>query len=242
MRRFSGKSSQPLKATRLVLTGKDRFLELRPGGADRTEFAADLEIPKQGLDGLWIALKNDRDMVSQNNTVYAVEIVPDKPPEIVIAEGQPEKVNLVAGQRPKLRFVVRDDFKVKQLFLCVQPTNSLGEGEEPDPEKGKQIPIALPKAAAGLALDYQWKDPEKSVDWAEGSTFTYWIKAVDNNDVTGPGISYSAPRQWSVVSLQTKRDELAEQLRKHAESIKDLSGAQESLRSQMGDMLKQDKK
>ena len=42
--------------------------------------------------------------------------------------------------------------------------------------------------------------------------------------------------------MQTKREELAEQLRRHAESIKDLSGTQENLRNEMGEMLKQEDK
>ncbi len=240
--KLSGKSSQPLKGARLVLTGKERSIDMRPEGSDRTGFSAAIDVPKEGFDGLWIELKNDKNNLSQNNTVYAVQVLPDKPPEIVVAENQPEKMNLVAEQKPRLRFEVRDDFKVQEVFLCIQPVSSLGEGEEPDPKKGKEIPIPVPVPAAGLAFDFEWKDPEKTGNWTEGTTLTYWIKAVDNNNVTGPGISYTSPREWSVVSLQTKREELAEQLRKHAESIKDLSGAQESLRNEMGEMLKQEDK
>lgn len=238
----SGKSSQPLASAKIVLTGLDKTLPLKPGGTDRREFRAEVDVPKEGFTGLFVELKNDRDIASQDNTVYGIEVIRDRPPEIVFAEGQAEKINLVPGQKPRLRFDVRDDFKVKEVFLCVQALNTLGEGEEPSPEKAKQIPLAVPKPAAGLSFDYEWADPAKAVDWAEGVTFAWWIKAVDNNDVTGPGVTYSAPRQWSVVSLQTKRAELAEQLKKHAESIKDLSGAQEDVRKELGELLKQEKK
>ncbi|MEI6491021.1 MAG: hypothetical protein WCO94_00615 [Verrucomicrobiota bacterium] len=236
---ITGKSSQPLKSARLMLTGVESSVELKPGGDSRNTFSTQIDIPREGLKGLWIELKNDRDILSQDNTVYAVEIVPDKPPGIVIAEGQPDRLKLVPEQKPALRFDVLDDFRVKEVYLCVQPLSSLGEGEEPDPKKAKQIPISFPQPAAGLTFNYEWKNPGESVDWAEGQTFVYWIKAVDNNDVTGPGITYGSPRQWSVVSLQTKREELAEQLRKHAESIKDLSGAQEGARNELGEILKQ---
>ena len=239
---IAGKSNQPLKRARLMLAGSDRSIEIKPGGDGRTGFSTMLDIPKEGLKSLWIELTNDQDVVSQNNTIYAVEIVPDKPPDIVFAAGQPDSVKLVPDQKPVLNFEIRDDFAVKEVFLCVQPHSSLGEGEEPDPNKARQIPIPVPKPAAGLNFHYEWKNPGESVDWAEGQTFTYWIKAVDNNDVTGPGISFSSPREWSVVSLQTKRDELAGQLRRHAESIKDLSGVQEGVRSGLGELLKQDNK
>ncbi|MES2921362.1 MAG: DUF4175 family protein [Verrucomicrobiota bacterium] len=236
--KLTGKATQALKGARVVLTGKEFSLEMKPEGAGRKDFSAQVAVPTEGLDGLWIELRNELDIVSQNNTVYAVQVLPDKPPEIEFANGQLEKASLVAEQKPRLRFDVRDDFTIQQIVLCVQQTNTLGEGEEPNPAKATQIPIPMSQPAAGVTLDFEWKEPGKNVDWREGNTFTYWIKAVDNNDVTGPGICHSPPRVWSVVSLQTKREELAEQLRKHAESIKDLSGAQENLRNQIGDILK----
>lgn len=238
--KISGKSNQPLKSARLVLSGEERSLDIKPEGADHTDFNVTLDIPKSGLDGVWVELRNEQDTISQNNTIYALQIIPDKPPEITLADGQPDKANLVATQKPRIKFEVSDDFKVQQVFLCVQSLNTLGEGENPDPAKAKEIPITVPKPAARIAFDFEWNDPEKSVDWAEGQSFAWWIKAVDNNDVTGPGVTYSSPRQWSVVSLQTKREELAAQLRKNAESIKDLSGAQESVRKSLGEWLKQD--
>lgn len=238
----SGRSSQPLQTARLVLQGLDRDIEMKPAGAGRTEFRAELDVPAEGLTGLSVELTNDRGIPSQDNTVYGVEVLRDRPPEITFAEDQADKINLVPETKPRLRFDVRDDFKVKEVFLCVQALNTLGEGEEPDPEKARQIPLAVPKPSAGLSFDYEWSDPSKTVDWAEGVTFAYWIKAVDNNDVTGPGVTYSTPRQWSVVSLETKRAELSEQLRKHAELIKDLSGAQENVRKELGELLKQEKK
>lgn len=239
---ISGKSNQPLKRARLVSGGTENAIEMKPGGDGRAAFSTVLDIPKDGLKGFWIELTDDQGVVSQDNTIYAVEIVPDRPPEIVFAAGQPDSVKLIPDQKPVLNFEIHDDFAVKDVFLCVQPHSSLGEGEEPDPNKARQIPISVPKPAAGLNFHYEWKNPGESVDWAEGQTFTYWIKAVDNNDVTGPGISFSSPREWSVVSLQTKREEFAGQLRRHAESIKDLSGVQEGVRNGLGELLKQDNK
>jgi len=240
--KISGHSDQPLKSARLILEGANRSVEIKPQGADRMAFETTLEIPKGGLSGVSVELRNDQDTVSQENTVYALQVLPDKAPEIVLPEGWPEKASFIATQKPRLRFEVRDDFKVQQVFLCVQALNSLGEGEEPSPEKAKEISIPLPQPGARIAFDYEWSEPGKAADWAEGQSFAWWIKAVDNNAVTGPGVTYSAPGQWSVVSLQTKREELAEQLRKNAESIKDLSGAQESVRKSLGEWLKQDHK
>ena len=168
---IAGKSNQPLKRARLMLAGSDRSIEIKPGGDGRTGFSTMLDIPKEGLKSLWIELTNDQDVVSQNNTIYAVEIVPDKPPDIVFAAGQPDSVKLVPDQKPVLNFEIRDDFAVKEVFLCVQPHSSLGEGEEPDPNKARQIPIPVPKPAAGRHFHYEWKEPGESLAWAEGQTF-----------------------------------------------------------------------
>ncbi len=80
-------------------------------------------------------------------------------------------MNLVSDQKPRLRFDVRDDFKVKQVFLCVQRYEFPGRGvRSPNPEKAKQVPIAVPKPAAGpvvrLSMDgcpaRQWIGPRGS--------------------------------------------------------------------------------
>ena len=238
--KITGKASQPLKELRIVFSGKQHALEIKAEGDDRSRFSAEVAIPAAGLDGLWLELKNDQEIVSKNNTIYAIEILPDQVPEIKIAEGQPEKLSYVAQQIPRLRFEVRDDFKVSQVIFCVQQTNVLDQGEKPDPAKALQIPIPVKLSAAGLTFDFEWQERAKHVAWKEGNTFTYWIKALDNNEVTGPGITYTAPREWSFVSLETKRQELAEQLRKQAEAIKALSEAQEILRNQTSDIIQQD--
>ena len=47
----------------------------------------------------------------------------------------------------------------------------------------------------------------------------------------------TAVREWSVVSLKTKRDELTESLRRSADSIENLSHSQEELRARVGALL-----
>ena len=134
---------------------------------------------------------------------------------------------------------MRDDFLVQRVSLCVEPSDALGEGEAPNPDKAKRVPIEIGKPAGALTLDFRWNDPEKTVKWQEGNTFYYWIEAADNNNVTGPGVTRTAVREWSVVSLKTKRDELTESLRRSADSIENLSHSQEELRARVGALLQQ---
>jgi len=237
--KITGRANEPIQSAKLATTdGQKETRSDMMVDADRRSFSGELTIPAKGLEAFSIVLKNDSDLESQGNTRYGVDIVPDKPPEIEIAEGQPEKVNYIVRDKPRLRFTVRDDWATKQVFLCVQADRDLGEGEEPNPDKALQIPIPISKPAAGLTFNMEWQQPSARVDWAEGNSFHYWIKAVDNNNVTGPGVSYTEARQWSVVSEQTKRDELAEAKRKLADLLNGLSDTQKDMQKDLGDTLK----
>jgi hypothetical protein len=236
----SGRSDQSLRAAALATKGEEKTVPLKLDD-QRRSFSGELPIPAKDLSGFSVALQNERGVKASNNAVYAIEIVPDKPPEITLAAGQPAESTIIPTAHPRLRFTTRDDFQVKQVSLCVQPASTVGEGEAPDPAKAKKIPMAIPKPAAALVFDFEWKDPQKSVDWREGTVVYYWIEAVDNNDVTGPGVSHTPVRQWTLVSVETKRAELTETLRKHAESIEDLSRTQQDLRMRVEEMLKQEK-
>ena len=234
---IEGRASQPLKAAHLLLSGLDQTAEMRVG-ADRKTVSAELAIPAEKLEGLAVVLQNTNGTESQENTIYRVEIIPDKPPEIIFATDQPEMASFITTAHPRLRFEVRDDFQVKQVFLCCG-----SDGEKPDSpmlSKLKRIPLEVPKPAGALNYDYLWEKTGESGLWKEGATINYWIEAMDNNDVTGPGIGRTPVHQWQVISIEAKRQELAEKLRKHGEAIDELSKRQEELRSNVGDLIKQD--
>ena len=237
----TGHADQTLQSASLLAQGSDKNVAMKIGD-QRKSFSGELRIPAKGLTGFSVGLQNERGVKTIDNPVYTVEIVADKPPEIVLAEGQPNETTIIPTAHPRLRFTTRDDFQVKQVFLCVQPASALADGEAPNAEKAKKIALTIPKPAAALVFDYEWNDPAKSVEWQEGTVVHYWIEAVDNNDVTGPGITYSPVRQWTLVSVETKRSELTETLRRHAESIEDLSRTQQDLRSRVEGILNEEKK
>ena len=234
---IEGRASQTLKAARIVPQGAGQAVELRVAG-DRQAFHGELPVPAKGLTGFSLLLQNDQGIESRDNTVYSVELVADLPPIITIEPGQPEKTTLIATAKPGLRFNVRDDFLIKKITLLIQAADSLGEGEEPSPAKAQRIPITIAKAAGALSFDYHWDDPGKTVKWLEGNTFHYWIEAVDNNDVTGPGVTLTPVREWGVVSVKTKHDELTDHLRQNAELIENLSNSQRELQTRVSDLLK----
>jgi hypothetical protein len=236
---IEGRASQPLKSAQVKLRGAGQPVEMKIG-PDGKSVSAEFSIPAKDLEGFSILLENSENMVSQDNTFYHVEVIPDKPPEVIFAANQRETATFVATARPRLQFEVHDDFQVKQVLLCCElQDNEAGEGTS-DASKIKKIPLEVAQSAGSLVFNYEWKNPEASVEWKEGNTFNYWIEAVDNNDVTGPGVGKSPVHKWQVVSLETKKQELEEKLRKHAESIEDLSHTQQEIRDSVGSLIKKE--
>jgi hypothetical protein len=239
---IEGASDQPLSGAHLHLKGLEQDVDLKVGG-DGKSISGDLQVPAKGLEGFSIILKNTDGIQSQDNALYKVEVTPDKPPEITFATDQPDEGTLVTSMHPRLRFEVHDDFLVKQVTLCCEVTNDdpTKETSDTDPSKVKRIPIDVPKPAGALQFNYEWKDPDPAI-WKEGTTINYWIEAVDNNDVTGPGVGQTPKRQWKIISLEEKRKEIADKLRKNAEAIEDISKSQDDLRNNVGDLLKKEYK
>jgi len=236
---IEGRASQTLKSAQVKIKGGAEPVEMKIG-PDRKSVSADVPIPAKDFEGFSIQLENTEEMASHDNTFYKVEVVPDKPPEITYAPGQPEMATFIETSHPRLRFEAHDDFQVKQVILCCQISD--GESSEPaaDTSKIVKIPVDVAQPAGRLVFDYEWKNPGASVAWKEGTRLNYWIEAVDNNNVTGPGVGRSPVRKWEIVSAETKRQELAEKLRKHAESIEDLSRTQQQLRENVGELIKKE--
>ena len=243
----TGRASQELKSARVQLKGINQQYPMLIGD-DKKTISCDIPIPVQGMEGFSIIMQNTDSIESQNNTLYRVEVIPDKPPEITFAPGQSEDLTLIETEHPRFRFKVTDDFQVKQVFLCCESVAQAAAGSDETPQADatapaaediKRIPIDVPSAAASLTFDYDWKAAADSGIWKEGKTISYWIEAVDNNNVTGPGIGKSGKRQWRVISIEEKKKELTDKLSEEAEKIDADSEKQKELQKNVGDMIKQ---
>ena len=186
-----GRSNQPLRTAYLQLEKEGKQVDMKVGQNQKT-VSCDLPISVKGLEGFSIVLENTDGMKSQANTVYKVEVIPDKVPEISFPEGQAETATVVPNSQPRLRFEAHDDFKITQVYLCFQAaTNTPDGGTSADSTPVTKIPIEIPEPSSVLSFDYLCKPAGKVPNWKEGVTINYWIEAVDNNDVTGPGVGRS---------------------------------------------------
>lgn len=243
---IEAKTDQQLKSAHVVYKGVDQQAVDMTVGADGKSISCDLPVLAKGFDGFSIVTTNMEGFDSKANTVYRVEVVPDNPPEIAFAEGSADSATLVEEQRPRMRFQVRDDFMVTKVFLCCQTAGADAAGSDENATEAQKlnvtkIPIEVPKAAPSLAFDYEWKNPQESGLWKAGTTITWWIEAVDNNDVTGPGVGQSPKHTWSIVTLEEKRKELTEKLKQQADEIEHLSEQQQELKNNSADLIEQKK-
>ena len=236
---IEGRASQPLKSAEIKLQGAGPNVEMKIG-PDGKAISAELPIPAKDLGGFSIVLQNTDGMFSQDNAFYKVEVVPDKPPEVTYAPGQPELETFVATAHPRLRFEAHDDFQVKQVFLCLEADNGEVDEAAPDTSKIIKVPIEVPQPAGSLVFDFDWKNPGASAPWKEGSKFNYWIEAVDNNNVTGPGVGKSPVRKWEVVTLEAKRAEWPSSCASTPSPSKSLSRTQQELRESVGELIKKE--
>jgi hypothetical protein len=165
---------------------------------------------------------------SANETVYPVELVPDKPPVVKMIEPVGESETITLRARPMIIFEASDDYGVTKLALLYQVTPPPIAGQEEGVAQQVQriaVPVKAPKDGTHyeVALDPTTQSPP----WQEGWTVHYWIEATDNNTATGPGVTKSEVKQFVIISPEEKEAEVLERIRNNAAEINTLSDTQE---------------
>lgn len=227
--RISGRATQPLREAAITLEGVDRTLPLTVQGAEiRGEFV----VPGAGLTGFSLPLVNEDGVTSQNDTLYAVELLPDRPPDVELLTPTGVRLGVLLRARPRLAFTVRDDFGLKNLHLKYEVSRPARPGgTEPELETGR---IALKRPAEGEGRQvFEWDLAAQKPPLTEGCTVTYWIEAVDNNSVTGPGVGRTERKTLSILSEAEKRAELLELLGARASEIDEISETQKTLNEEL---------
>lgn len=223
---IEGTASQPLRAARVEIPGRSP-VPLRVQGAT---FSGPLPIPAEPIEGFSLVLENHDGASSVRNTLYRVQTIPDAPPQITWAADEPERRTLVPDSKPALRFTARDDFRVSTVEFVAVPDG--------DDTRTVRVPLRLAAPTPAAEIEEILQDPGKLLPWRVGTSVNYWIEARDNNNVTGPGFTRSAVREWILVSPEAKRRELEERLDRIARSLQELSTLQSSLREETGNLLK----
>lgn len=224
---LSATASVPLKSASVLLQGGDRAIAMTLDPT-KTRLEADIPIPAKDLTGLSLHLVDEAGVNSANDAVYAVEIVPDKPPVIKIGQSAGGTESITLRAKPVIAFDASDDYGLTQLSLNYQavPPAIAGQDSEPSPEIHR-IPIPIQAGPQATHGEYTLDVAAQIPAWQEGWTVDYWIEAVDNNTATGPGITRTDHRQLEIVSAEAKQAEILSRLKEDAADINTLSDRQE---------------
>ena len=219
------KATMALGAATVVDQGIPGQVEMQISGADRKEASADIPIPAKGLTGFSFHLVNQENLASVNDTVYQVQIVTDEPPTVRLIAPEAAQVNVTVKAAPKIVFEVGDDFALSRLRLCYDIGDPAPSAEDEVPAPVLQTPIDFDlkaiKTAPGspAVVTYVWDIPSQKPPWREGQVIDYWIEAVDNNNVTGPGVTVSPKQHFSIVSPEVVQAQMLKQLQDVTDSM-----------------------
>jgi hypothetical protein len=229
-------SSSLLRSAMVVLQGLPQPVQLKLDGDKRA--SGEVPVPAKDLTGISIHLVDDMGVKSVNETVYPVAIIPDNPPQVAMTEPQGERQTVTLRAKPVLVFNANDDYglsKLNVMFQLIPPT--VPGQEAPPPPPARAIAVKLNDANGVTAYRYQLDLSSLAPSLAEGWSVDYWVEAIDNNNVTGPGISRTERKQLAIVSPEEKQAEIFERLKQNADAIDNLSNTQQKISNEVGDSL-----
>jgi hypothetical protein len=233
-------SADPLKSATIVLQGMTQTI---PATIDSsgTHLEADVPIPARDLTGISLHLVDQAGVNSANETVYPVVLVPDNPPTIKIVQPADDHETITLRAKPVIAFTATDDYGLSQLTIHYQliPPMIAGETDSRPPSDVQHIDIKVKPAKEGHEYEYVLDVAAQSPPWQEGYTVNYWIEATDNNTATGPGITKTDHKQFGVISIEAKQEEILERLKQNAAEIDTLSGSQQKINNDIGEAIPQ---
>lgn len=204
--------------------------------ANPTTASGELSIPAAGLDGFSIALISSDGAPSVDDTLYRIQIVQDQPPVVTLLQPISEHDTITLRATPVIEFEVADDYALTRLELCYQVTTP-SENEAETVSATVRVPFPLTAGVASRRITHPWALASLAPPPALGATVTYWIEAADNNTATGPGVTESRRKQFSIVSIETKRAEILERIGQTGQSLKNLSDKQRKLSEEIDGLV-----
>ena len=230
-------STEALKSAAVVLQGVSQQINMTLDDS-KTQLEADIPIPAKNLTGFSLHLIDAAGLGSVNETVYPIDLVPDKPPVVKIMEPADEIETITLRAKPVIAFDASDDYGLTQLNLNYQmiPTQAPGE-DIVQPSEVQHIPIKIKTAKEGTHYEYVLDVAAQSPAWHEGWTVNYWIEAVDNNTATGPGITKTERKQFGILSPEAKEAEILARIKQNAADIDDLSDTQQKVSGDVGETI-----
>jgi hypothetical protein len=223
--RLTVQATSPIKSGGIHLAGLEKELPLAVNPANPRETRGEIPIPKDGLTGFSLKLVDQNDIPSRETAVYAIDIVPDRPPVIKITHpGQQEAAT--ANATEAIAFRAEDDYGVASVFLHYTVNNAAEKVIEFD--MGGANPRQLERR-------FDWK--LGALKLSPGAVIDYWMEAEDANNVTGPGRGASDRAEIKIVTDDEKRQELTGRMNDALGTLDEVSQGEDDLSKRLGTQI-----
>lgn len=237
--RVTARATATLKSATVIERGITSSIPMTLTGQPQAA-EADIPIPAKGLTGFSIHLVDAEGVASANDAVHPVQIVPDRPPLVKIVKPEDENQTITPAAKPLIVFDASDDYGLSQLSFNYELVPPAAAGVEPPTNSPAQpIPIRMPPDQEGARFEFELDVAAQQPAWQIGWTVRYWIEAVDNNTTTGPGITRTDPKQFSLVTPEAKQAEIMARVKEAAANLNSLSATQEEASRAVGKAIQQ---
>jgi hypothetical protein len=224
----------------LKLAGLNKVLPLTIGGTEGNDLTSEIEVPAAGLTGFSIEITNEGGLTSGDETLYGIDLIPDRPPTIQLT--YPERLQELdtIKAEPNIAFVASDDYGLAKVTLCYRITQDAGSDLAPSssPTQPRKIEMNLGQShPLNMKNRYVWDLAAIQPALTEGTTLEYWMEAEDANNITGPGITDSEHHTIKIVSDAEKKAEVMNRLMDSLNIITDISKNQVKVNKDLGGVI-----
>jgi len=221
-------ANQPLRSGALRLLGGQGQVVTSIDPETPNTLHAEFMVTDLNLTGFTVELTDSEEMVSQDATVYRVDILRDEPPKVRIVKPSRQRELVTAEARVLVGYQAEDRFGIEKLVLAYRV----------DEDESVQY-LDLPMSAKGVkkvSEGYDWHLEEIAPALTVGVEIVFWIEAYDQNADTAVGKSSS--RILKVVTPREKRDDLLSRVGDSLGRIDQATDDQERLNSVLANWIR----
>jgi hypothetical protein len=221
-------ANQPLRSGALRLLGGQGQVVTSIDPETPNTLHAEFMVTDLNLTGFTVELTDTEEMVSQDATVYRVDILRDEPPKVRIVKPSRQRELVTAEARVLVGYQAEDRFGIEKLVLAYRV----------DEDESVQY-LDLPMSAKGVkkvSEGYDWQLEEIAPALTVGVEIVFWIEAYDQNADTAVGKSSS--RILKVVTPREKRDDLLSRVGDSLGRIDQATDDQERLNSVLANWIR----
>lgn len=224
-------ASQPLRRATARVSGIDGLVNGVLDPADPSRFTLELAADDSRFNGFSLELEDARGIPSRESAAYAVDVVPDRPPQVRILLPSRREELVTPRGTALLSFEARDDFGLASLRLRHRLAGATNDAPA-------TVDLVLDDAGTNVVRRrFDWKLGTLKPPLPLGAFLEFWVEATDRNDRDGPGVGASERYLLRVVSEAEKRSDLLSRAGDAIGRLGDVAQGQERLTESLGRII-----